>query len=176
MTLLSVEGLRGVVRRIAPPIPIYGIKNPNEDAILNYFDLGLELSNTKRAENLSVLIRDEIGIYRFGPMCAEYRLVLEEDRREVWLQASDRALVINIYPTVTHPLATDVFWDRTCNAVNTFDVWDPKNHKMQMYYQISAAEHCIPETITPWHVSRDFAVVLGQIEQAIEQPIWPSLG
>ena len=133
---------------------------------MDFFDPRLEKSNTERAEKMALLVREEIGTYRFGPMWAEWNGPLQ-DGRKVDLQASDSALVFRIHPADAAPApVTHIRWDRTQHRVNAYSVWDPENNQFLMYYQVPEIEKCIPGTLTPWHVSCDFSGILQQIEQA----------
>lgn len=143
-------------------------KHVGEDAILDFVDYRLEQSNVEHAERIALLVREEVGIYRFGPMWAEYRIALPNHHSPVWLQSSDRALVINLCSTEdTIPIDIHASWDRINHFINAYEEWDPHQQQPMVSYQISQLEHCIPETLTRWHVARHFSAVLGQIEQAM---------
>lgn len=142
----------------------HGIVPPPDDGIEEYFDLGLERSNTERAEKIALSVRQK-GKRRFGEMWAEYNELLE-DGRSVFLQASDSALVIHISGTGGGALNEHARWDRKRNIINTFEQRDPDRENIPiMYYQVAPRSERIPETLTRFEVSRKFAFMLGQIER-----------
>jgi len=102
-----------VIRRILP----FGILFPSYDGIEEYIDAGLEWSNTNRAENIASRVRDN-GIKRYGPMWAEYNGLLR-DGREVFLQASDDALVVHIASKGRGNTNVHIRWDRKQKIVNS---------------------------------------------------------
>jgi len=156
MSLLNLEGLR-----------LYGIKPEVEDSILEPEDLVLEPFNTYRAEYMAIQIREENGIYRFGPMWAENKLVLS-DQRKVWLQASDSALVITIGASHDIPFETHVRWDRTRHILDSFGTWAPRHRMWLTNYRSFDSELNFPTTFSYARASNAFSVVLGQIEQGIK--------
>jgi hypothetical protein len=149
---------------------LFGIEPPEEDAITEYIDYGLECSNAKRAENLATRIREEIGIYRFGPMWADWFGKLP-DGRTLWLQASDESLIINIIPTDdSWEPSVHAGWNRKDLSVYSLDERDPDKGKPQMSYQKYIPGKYEPESLTPWHISHEFAGILGRAEKTVEKP------
>ena len=168
MPFLGVETL---ARFIPVRATICLIGPVTEDKIVDYVDLGLEESNREHAQKIALRVGQDIGTYRFGPMWAEWNGPLP-DGRKVYLQSSDSALIIRIHPADAAPApVTYIRWDRTQHRVNAYSVWDPNNNQFLMYYQVQEVENSIPGTLTRWHVSRDFAVVLEQIAQATQQTV-----
>lgn len=151
-------------------VELIGRLPPSDDGIEEYIDVGLERSNTERAENIASRVRDN-GIYRYGPMWAEYTGLLR-DGREVFLQASDDALVVHIASIGRGDTNVHIRWDRKQKIVNTFEQRDPAHdNKAIMYYQVSPQSERIPEALSRFEVSRNFASMLGQIEEAKRYPL-----
>jgi len=166
MSILETEPVKGFIHRILP----FGILSPPDDGIEEHFDVSLEQSNTERAENIASRARDN-GIYRYGPMWAEYTGLLR-DGREVFLQASDDALVVIISSTGSGDFNEHARWDRKQKIVNTFEQRDPAHdNKAIMYYQVFPQSERIPEALSRLEVSRNFALMLRQIEEARRYPL-----
>ena len=158
MSFLNIEGLK-----------IYGIETPAEDAILDFVDPALEQSNSDGAERLATRLR-ETGIYRFGLMWAEWNGFLK-DGRNVWLQSSDRELIVHIYPpkeTISRNIHAR--WNRINHAIDLYEERDPRLNTPVLSFEKFQPENCIPQTLSPWHVSHNFSAVLGLLEQVTQQP------
>ncbi|MCX6794088.1 MAG: hypothetical protein NTY06_03205 [Candidatus Gottesmanbacteria bacterium] len=141
MTILETKPVIGFIHRILP----FGILSPSYDGIEEYIDIGLEWSNTKRAENIGLL----------------------RDGREVFLQASDDALVVHIASTDRGNTNVHIRWDRKQKIVNMLEIRDPDHNNQQvMYYQIAPQNERIPEALSRLEVSRNFAFMLISIEEA----------
>jgi hypothetical protein len=161
MQILEAEPVRAFIHRI---LPTWGLA-PSDGGIEEHIDVGLDRSNRKRAEHIALRVRD-YGIYRHGPMWAEYTGVLRDGRR-VALQASDDALVVNITGTARGDCNEHARWDREQMIVNTFDERDPAHdNRAIMYYQIAPQSERIPKTLTRFEVSRKFTSMLGEVEKA----------
>ncbi len=167
MQILEAEPIRAFIHKI---LPIWRLA-PSDGWGEEHIDEGLERSNRERAENIALQVRDK-GIYRHGPMWAEYTGVLRDGRR-VALQASDDALEVDISATARGDFNEHARWDREQKIVHTFDERDPDNiHTAIKYYQVAPQSGRIPETLTRLEVSRNFASLLGEIEEAGFSPSW----
>lgn len=140
-------------------------RSESDDAIVDVPDRQLEQANSKRAEEIATALRDSIGIYRFGPMWAEYRVQMP-DKRNVWLQASKDALVIHLDSVDGSPAPSiHARWNRTHQLIHSYEERLPDLHLPQFFYELPNPENPSPLTITPWHISRDFGSIMEQIEQ-----------
>ncbi|MCX6791506.1 MAG: hypothetical protein NT149_00520 [Candidatus Gottesmanbacteria bacterium] len=151
MPILEAEPIIGFIRRILP----FGRLPPSDDGIEEYIDVGLERSNTERAEKIASRVRDN-GIYRYGPMWAEYNGVLKDDR-DVFLQASDDALVVHIASKGRGDTNVHIRWDRKQKIVNMLEIRGPDHNNQQ--------------ALSRFEVSRNFASMLGSIEKARFSPL-----
>lgn len=163
MPLLDVEGLRGTVRQIIPKI---GIEPPGEDAILDFVNSRLKQPDRMRAENIASQVREKIGIYRFGPMWAEWYGSLPKGGT-VDLQSSEDTLVASVHPAAACLLSIDMSWNRRLEMLNWLGFRYPQNHKWLWYYRDSGAQPGLPYPSSNAHVLRTFAIVLDKIEQSI---------
>jgi hypothetical protein len=166
MSILEAESDRGLISRIRS----VGVFFQSDDGIEEYVDVGLEQSNTERAEKIASRVRDN-GIRRYGPMWAEYD-GLVKDGRKVSLQASDEALVVDIASTGRGDMNVQIRWDRQQKIVNTFEIRDPDhNNQLVTYYQVSPQSEYFPKVLSRFELSRNFASMLGLIEEAGHSPL-----
>jgi hypothetical protein len=170
MEILEAEPIRAFIRRI---LPIWRLA-PSDRGGEEHIDKGLERSNSERAENIALQVRKN-GIYRHGPMWAEYTGVLR-DGREFFLEASDDALEVDISGTASGDFNEHARWDRKQKIVNTFGQRDPAHdNKAIMYYKSAPQSERIPETLTHLEVSRKFASMLGKLVEAKDSPLFRSV-
>jgi hypothetical protein len=161
MSILEAGPIRVFIHRILP----IGLFSSSHDGTEVDVDVGLERSNTERAEKIASRVRDN-GIYNYGPMWAEYTGLLKDGRR-VELQASDDALVVHIASTDRGNTNVRIQWDRTQKIVNMLEIRDPDHNNQQvMYYQVSPQNERIPASLSRLEVSRKFSSMLGEIEEA----------
>src|SRR3990167_1600745 len=144
-------------------------KSKFEDQIVEPQDHLLEGCNIDTAGKLARSIRDEIGTYRYKEMWAEKTVWLADDRR-VDLQASVRELIINIGSTGTYPYRTNARWDTKRNILTAFGLWDCRQDRYSLYFQVAEKMPSIPATFSYAQASHKFSEILEQIGRPDFQP------
>jgi hypothetical protein len=142
-------------------------EKPNfDDAILDSHDILLESFNIYQMGILAKYIRNS-GTYLYGPMWAELSINLSNNQHADLQASSEGALGIRIPHNDASPIDTNIWWDRSRNILNTYSEWSPLSNRYALYFQISPASQCIPETFSYAEASHRFSTVLEQVDCAI---------
>ena len=151
--------------KLLPEVRLPPLPKTVRDALLEVADKLLEQSNSDRAEEIALRVREN-GLY--NPDTG--RTVLSGKvlgGRPFILSTSVDTLKIHFSPTEISPYSDHVIYNRSGKVEKLYE-WNFIQNQPLIMYRDSHGENNFPPNLTLWDVSQSFADVLDQVEQAIE--------